>query len=157
MLTPALGFPPFLSGAVVAIFLSCAPLASFAAEARFDPKRIEAPLLGFHCKGNTFSKLTGLTRPYDELWVIHEGGEFALKYYSPTSFTPLEGSWSIRADKIFGMGIRTIEGTDVSTIFTFSMNRRSGVFEEEYQKLSGSQVLRDDSSAGACKLTRALE
>jgi hypothetical protein len=157
MFKPSLNFPSFVIKVTGVFLLSPISLAGSAGEAKFDPKRIEAPLLGFHCKGNTFSKLTGLTRPYDELWVIHEGGEFALKYYSPTSFTPLEGSWTVKAHKIFGMGIRTIEGSDVSTIFTFSMNRRSGVFEEEYQKLSGSQVLRDDSSAGTCSLTRALE
>lgn len=154
MLTRSLGFSSFLLKAAGAFFLSFAPLAG---GAKFDPKRIDTPFLGFHCKGNTFSKLTGLSKPYDEFLLIHEGGDFALKYYSPTDFAALEGSWSVKAHKIFGMGVHTIEGRDVSNIFSFNMNRRSGVFEEEYQRLNGSEVLKDESSAGTCKLTRTFE
>jgi hypothetical protein len=157
MLISLPGIPSILSSAVGAIFLSFAPLVGFAGEATFDPKKIVPPFLGFHCKGSTVSKLTGLTKPYDEFLLIHEGGEFALKYYSPTSFSALEGAWSVKPHKVSGMGIRTIEGSEVSTIFSFSMNRRSGVFEEEYQRLNGSQVLKDESSAGTCKLTAAFE
>lgn len=157
MLTPSLGIPSLLSRAVGTFFLTFAPLAGFAGEAKFDPKRIEAPFLGFHCKGNTFSKLTGLTKPYDEFLLIHESGELALKYYSPNSFAALDGSWSVKSHKIFGMGVGTIEGSDVSTVFSFSMNRRSGVFEEEYQRLHGSEILKDESSAGACKSIRAFQ
>ncbi len=119
---------------------------------KFDPQNISGDFIGLHCVGNTNSKISPVSKKYDEYILLNSKDKVGLKWRGSGKgeFIPLEGSWSFKESSIFGMGVNINTESKRGTLFTFKLNRLNGVFEESYSVSVNDLSLIEDESSGKC-------